>query len=247
MARAQAADTLAFWDAPQRGANCFNEAPPDAAYFQALRAYGATWVRLTWSKWPSASKGRDFLSGNLDDYRSLVREDLETLRGVLDSAHAAGLRVVLVPLELPGARWVQLNDGNFDDRLWSDRSYWQQAAAFWRDLAGALRNHPAIAAYNLINEPVPERRGGLEEHAAPETMRDWYQTGARHDARSAGVLPVARRVRSGPSMRTHPSCWTPVSMLPRMPGVTGRRRWPTRACCTRITCTSRGPPPAHPT
>ena len=48
-------------------------------------------------------------------------EDLATLRRVLDDAHAAGLRVVLVPLELPGARWVQQNDGKFDDRLWSDR------------------------------------------------------------------------------------------------------------------------------
>jgi Cellulase (glycosyl hydrolase family 5) len=178
LARTQASDSIAFWDVPQRGANCFNEAPPDAAYFQALRAYGATWVRLTYSKWPPSGTGvrrGDFLVGNLDDYRALVREDLETLRTVLDRAHAAGLRVVLVPLELPGARWVQQNDGKFDDRLWSDQEFWRQAGAFWRDLAAALRNHPAIAAYNLINEPVPESHGGLDEHAAPETMRNWYQ------------------------------------------------------------------------
>jgi hypothetical protein len=84
--------------------------------------------------------------------------------------------VVLVPLELPGARWVQQNNGQFDDRLWSERRYWDQAAAFWRDLARALDQHAAIAAYNLVNEPVPERRGGLEEHAAPETMQSWYRT-----------------------------------------------------------------------
>ena len=176
---ASGADLIAFWDKPRRGANCFNESPPDAAYFQALRGYGATWVRLTFSKWPSSVRGSregDFLFGSLDEYRALVREDLETLRGVLDLAHAAGLKVVLVPLELPGARWVQLNDGEFDGPLWNDRNYWRQAAAFWRDLATALRDHPAIAAYNLVNEPVPERRGGLDEHAAPETMRAWYQT-----------------------------------------------------------------------
>ncbi len=171
---ARGADTIAFWDVPRRGSNCFNEDPPDATYFRALRDYGATWVRLTFSKWKSARPG-DFLFGSLDRYRALVPEDLATLRKVLDDAHAAGLRVVLVPLELPGARWVQQNDGKFDDRLWSDRAWWNQSAAFWRDLASALANHPGIAAYNLINEPVPERRGGLAENAAPETQQGWYQ------------------------------------------------------------------------
>jgi len=51
---ARAADPMSFWDATQRGSNCFNEQPPDAEYFRALHAYGATWVRLTFSKWKSA-------------------------------------------------------------------------------------------------------------------------------------------------------------------------------------------------
>ena len=168
------ADALAFWNSPQRGANCFNEAPPDAEYFQALRGYGATWVRLSFSKWKSAGAG-DFLIGSYDEYHRLVNEDLATLRRVLDLARAADLKVVLVPLGLPGSRWRQQNGGKFDDRLWSDRGYWQQAAAFWRDIATALRDHPAIAAYNLINEPAPELHGGLDENAAPETMSAWYQ------------------------------------------------------------------------
>jgi hypothetical protein len=169
-----AADSLAFWDQPRHGANCFNESPPDARYFRALRGYGATWVRVAFSKWKSTTGQRDFLFGSLDDYRALVPEDLATLRTVLDHAHAAGLKVVVTPLELPGARWVQLNDNKFDDRLWSDARFAPQAAAFWRDLAAALKDHPAIAAYNLINEPVPERRGGLQEHSSAEVMQAWY-------------------------------------------------------------------------
>ncbi len=169
---ALAADAIAFWDVPRHGSNCFNESPPDAAYFRALRGYGASWVRLTFSKWKGSQ--RDFLFGSLDEYRGLVPEDLATLRDVLDRAHAAGLKVVLTPLELPGARWSQLNDGKFDDRLWSEPRYADQAAAFWKDLATALRDHPAIAAYNLVNEPVPERRGGLDEHADAATQRAWY-------------------------------------------------------------------------
>src|SRR5688572_17381449 len=85
---ARSADTIAFWDVPRRGSNCFNEQPPDADYFRAMRGYGATWVRLTFSKWKSARPG-DFLFGSLDDYRALVPEDLATLRKVLDEAHAA--------------------------------------------------------------------------------------------------------------------------------------------------------------
>jgi hypothetical protein len=131
-------------------------------------------VRLTFSKWKSSTGKRDFLFGNLDDYRALVPEDLATLRAVLDRAQAAGLKVVLVPLELPGARWTQLNDGKLDDRLWTEPGFAAQAANFWRDLAVALADHPAIAAYNLVNEPVPERRGGLEEHSSANVMRAWY-------------------------------------------------------------------------
>jgi hypothetical protein len=167
-----AADRMDFWDTPQRGANSFNEAPPDAEYFQALRGYGATWVRLAFSKWKSNE--RDFLFGSLDEYQGLVAEDLATLRATLDRAHSAGLKVVVTPLSLPGARWIQHNGNKFDDRLWSDKRYWQQSAAFWRDLAAALKDHPAIAAYNLVNEPVPERKGGLEEHSAPAVMQAWY-------------------------------------------------------------------------
>ena len=169
------ADAITFWDSPRHGANCFNESPPDAGYFRALRAYGATWVRLTFSKWESSTGQRDFLFGNLDDYRALVPEDLRVLRRVLDHALAAGLKVVLTPLELPGARWRQLNGGKFDDRLWSDRRFWDQSAAFWRDLATALSDHPAIAAYNLVNEPTPEHRGGIDEHSSPEAMIRWYE------------------------------------------------------------------------
>ena len=171
-APAFAADRMDFWETPQRGANCFNEAPPDAEYFRALRGYGATWVRLTFSKWKS--RQRDFLFGSLDDYQGLVAEDLATLRATLDRAHSAGLKVVLTPLSLPGARWIQQNDNQFDDRLWSDKRYWHQSAAFWRDLTAALKDHPAIAAYNLINEPVPERNGGLDEHADAATQLAWY-------------------------------------------------------------------------
>ncbi len=178
---AHAADLLGFWDTPQHGGNSFNGAPPDLAYFKALRATGATWVRLTFTKWKG--EGRDFLVGNADRYTGIPASDLKTLRRVLDDADAAGIKVVIAPLSLPGDRWNQQNGNRQDERLWNDRAYWEQSAAFWRDLATALKDHPAVAGYNLINEPTPEKGLGLDEHAKPEVRRAWYAkyTGTTHD------------------------------------------------------------------
>jgi len=164
---------ITFWDTPQRGGNSFNEAPPDKAYFQALRATGATWVRLTPDKWRSAG-GRDFLMGDADHYQGLVEADVATLRRALDDANASGLKVVLVPLSLPLLRWKQKNGDVVDQRLWQSFDNHAPAQRFWRDLAVALKGHPALAAYNLINEPAPEYGTTLAEHASREDMRKWY-------------------------------------------------------------------------
>ena len=169
---AVAADLISFWGNPRHGGNSFNRLPPDQAYFDALAGYGATWVRLSYDKWQPAN--RDFLLGNADAYQGLPAADLATLRATLDRAHRAGLKVVIAPLSLPGMRWSQNNQGQFDDRLWQDKRYWSQAAAFWRDVARELKDHPAIAAYNLVNEPAPEKHGGLAEHAEPGQMQQWY-------------------------------------------------------------------------
>lgn len=178
---AGAADMIAFWDKPERGGNSFNRLPPDQAYFDALQNYGASWVRLSYDKWQPAE--RDYLIGNADQYQGLVAKDLQQLKTTLDRAHAAGLKVVITPLSLPGMRWAQNNGDRFDDRLWQDKQFWTQSAAFWRDLAAVLKEHPAVAAYNLINEPAPEKQAGLAEHADAAKMRDWYekQVGSARD------------------------------------------------------------------
>ncbi len=180
-----AADLIAFWNTPRHGGNSFNRLPPGQAYFDALRGYGATWVRLSYDKWQPAR--RDFLLGDADAYQGLPAADLATLRATLDRAHLAGLKVVIAPLSLPGMRWSQNNQGRFDDRLWQDKRYWLQAAAFWRDLARELKSHPAIAAYNLVNEPAPEKYGGLAEHADAGQMQQWY-TRAQGSARDLPAL-----------------------------------------------------------
>ncbi|MNG80844.1 Cellulase (glycosyl hydrolase family 5) [compost metagenome] len=190
----KAADLVDFWSTPQHGGNSFNRLPPDRAYFQALRDYGASWVRLSYDKWQPAR--RDFLLGDADHYQGLPAADLKLLRDALDRAHQAGLKVVIAPLSLPGMRWSQNNQGQFDDRLWQDKRYWAQAAAFWRDLARELKDHPAVAAYNLVNEPAPEKLSDLAEHADLGLMKQWYareQGGARDLPALYGQLVSAIR------------------------------------------------------
>ena len=118
-AKAFSAEHIDFWDTPQHGANSFNEAPPDAEYFRALRAYGAT---LGAARVQQVEIQRAGLSvrqrwTNIEAWCRMIsrRSGASSI-----DAHAAGLKVVLTPLSLPGARWSQQNDNKFDDRLWSD-------------------------------------------------------------------------------------------------------------------------------
>lgn len=184
--QAAAADLISFWDQRVKGGNVFNAEPQDESYFRSLADTGATWVRLTFSKWEG--QDREFLIGDADRYDGLAAEDLAVLRAELDAAHAAGLKVVIVPLTLPGARWSQQNGGKFDDRLWSDAAYQDQAIRFWADLAAALKDHPAIAGYNILNEPAPEKASGGTENGTDRQLRDWQ----RSQAGGSRNLPAVR-------------------------------------------------------
>lgn len=171
---ANASDLISFWEVPRHGANSFNVLPPDKDYFTALSATGAKWVRLTFSKWKG--QGRDFLIGNADNYTGLVKADLAILRGVLKNAAASGLKVVIAPLSLPGARWTPHNGGKYDDRIWSKPGFQKQAALFWHDLAAELNDIPNIAAFNIVNEPAPEKQSGPEENASMGALQAWQSS-----------------------------------------------------------------------
>ena len=99
-APAAGGDALAFWDQTRRGANCQNRRVP-REYWQAAAAAGLEFVRLLPDGMPS--KSRDFLIGDADRYTALDEADLKTLVGALDDAQAAGVKVVLAPISLPGA------------------------------------------------------------------------------------------------------------------------------------------------
>ena len=157
-------DKLDFWNQQRKGGNSQNKSV-EPAYWQAAAAAGLDFIRLLPDVWHSDD--RDFLIGNVDDFKQLSTADLTMLKQALDDAQSAGVKVVMTMISLPGARWRQLNDDVDDGRLWQDSAYQSQTLEFWRQLALELKDHPAIVAYNPLNEPHPERAFGFEDEADP--------------------------------------------------------------------------------
>lgn len=148
------AQKMTFWNSQQKGANIFNRSVT-AGEIKAAKKLGVKFIRLAPDKFISSH--RDFLIGNADGYRSLVNEDVVKLKRILAVCQQEKMPVVMTMLSLPGSRWKQNNQNKDDLRIWKDEKYQAQAALFWQDLAAALKGHPAIVGYNLLNEPHPER------------------------------------------------------------------------------------------
>lgn len=165
---------IEFWEQKQRmGANSFNNKPPSQAYFDSFAEYGGEWIRLSWTKWQSAG-GKAFLIGDPSDYTGLVQEDVFVLKEVVSRARNSKVKLVFTSLTLPGAVWSQHNNGEIDDRLYSDKKYWEQSALFWQDIAEVFKDDETIIAYNIINEPTPERPSGYERGTREQNIQ-WYE------------------------------------------------------------------------
>jgi len=161
-----------FWKKQQKGTNYFN-ANPTREWFESAVAANIKFVRLTYEKWKGAE--RDFLIGNADEYKGIVESDFQKLVSVLDIADSLNIKIVLTPISLPGARWVQSNKGVRDGRLWKEEKYHEQTSRFWRDLAVRLKYHRAIVGYNIQNEPHPEVFFGKHSFWKND-LTDWYET-----------------------------------------------------------------------
>ena len=167
-----AGEKIDFWNIQRKGANFFNVEPQEK-WFQDAQKLGIQWVRIAYEKWKGNKP--DFLIGNAKNFKKIISKDLSKLIKVIDWAHKYGIKVVIAPLGLPGNRWKQNNSGREDLRLWNDQKYWQQAVNFWRELADALKNHPAVFGYNILNEPTPELGTDILEHGLASRYLSWYK------------------------------------------------------------------------
>ncbi len=155
---------LSFWDQQRKGANgdggaINNSGTTPDAWFKAASEKGLEYVRLYPIDWKAEKK--DFLIGNADHFTKIPEQDLQKLISVLDTAQRYNVKILLTMFSLPGQRYRQHNNNQFDYRIWTNKKYQQQALNFWKELATALKDHPAIVGYNPLNKPFPARKDGF--------------------------------------------------------------------------------------
>lgn len=161
-----------YWDTQRKGTNFFNDVPTKT-WFDAAAAANIQTIRFVYDKWEGSQ--RDFLIGNADDYTGLIPEDVVQLRTYLDYADSLGLKIVLTPLSLPGARYFQNNEFTRDYRLWQEEKFQSQAEQFWQDVATTFKGHPALVGYTLVNEPHPEKSFGIHDFWGQD-FTTWHDT-----------------------------------------------------------------------
>ena len=130
-------------------------APQD---FADLRAWNANCIRwqLTNRQWGQSGTDRD-----LDAYDRWLDDKLDDLARALDAARDHDLKLVIDLHSPPGGR---LPDGTL--RMVLDRQYQEHFVLVWERIARRFKGHPALWAYDLINEPV-------QNHPSPPGVADW--------------------------------------------------------------------------
>ena len=166
----EASEKMKYWNSPKKGAN-YLPSNYNSEYFKSAAEAGIQYIRLGPNLLPADDK--DFLIGDLDSYQAINKTDLEVLLDILDDAEKSGIAVILTMFELPGHRYGNPNEEETDCRLWNDQEYWVQSFQFWRNLAAAVKDHPAVAAYNPVNEPVAAYAFGFDE--PDSSFRRWLK------------------------------------------------------------------------
>jgi hypothetical protein len=108
----------------------------------------------------------------IDDGGELIEEGFALVDRLIEWCRAHQLWVVL---DLHGAPGGQTGT-NIDDsprgapELFTDARYRRLAVKLWRAIAQRYRNETAVAAYDLLNEPLPDKY----QHKYAEQLRDLY-------------------------------------------------------------------------
>jgi endoglucanase len=160
-------EKMSFWQTQKKGAN-MNLTSVRTEWFEAAHKVGLQFIRFNVSWFLTDNK--DFLIGDTDNFTHISQKDLEVLLEALDAAESNHQKIILIMFELPGCKDGNA-DGTQDYRIWHNESYQKQAFLFWKELASAVKDHPAIVAYDPLNEPHPEREYGLEEPG--KAFIDW--------------------------------------------------------------------------
>lgn len=148
-----------YWKEQRRGSNgsfsTFRE-----SWFKEAKEANLDYIRLI--TFELSSDKKHFLIGESDNFKKLNQVDLEYLRKILDAADKYEVKIVLTMFELPGRVFYDEDRKEKDRRLWEDKKYWNQSFELWKQLANEFKDHPAVVAYNPINEPDSAVNAGFE-------------------------------------------------------------------------------------
>ncbi|MDF3128564.1 cellulase family glycosylhydrolase [Kiritimatiellaeota bacterium B1221] len=124
----------------------------DSGDFQDLKAWKVNLVR--WQMFG--------VNEHLADFEEWFAQQLVKIQGALDLAEANGIGIIIDFHFLPGGR-----EENGDARLFYDPQLQEQFVGYWEEIARRFKDHPALYAYDLMNEPVQRRE-------SPEGVDNWY-------------------------------------------------------------------------
>lgn len=87
-------------------------------------------------------------------------------------ARQHGVRLIL-DLHIPiGGYWLGSDPESADFRLWTDAGVRQQNVDLWASIAERYRDEPAVAAYDLLNEPVTTDSSGEQWRSLAQDMTE---------------------------------------------------------------------------
>ena len=95
-------------------------------------------------------------------YEAWLKPKLDELQVVLDEAEKQGLKIIIDLHFPPGGRY---DDGTL--RILMDKSLQNYFISIWQGIAKRFKGHPALWAYDLMNEPV-------QKQPSPPGLLNWF-------------------------------------------------------------------------
>jgi len=97
-----------------------------------------------------------------------AEEGFRLLDHLIGWCKARGVYVILDMHGAPGGQTGQNIDDSANDQpeLFKEPKYQDQLVALWKSIARRYRDEPAVAGYDLLNEPLPERTGAARTFKA---------------------------------------------------------------------------------
>jgi len=95
-------------------------------------------------------------------------EGFQLLDDLIAWSRANGVYVIIDMHGAPGGQTGQNIDDSADDQpeLFMEPKYQDQLVALWKFIADRYKDEPAVAGYDLLNEPLPERTGAAKKFKA---------------------------------------------------------------------------------